>query len=195
MDEMDRRLFEWYLASEGPDAGPWNRSPRSLYIEHWTRSFIMGQIEPFPGIEVCNVGIGAGGWDNFLCDWLEGKGQLTSVDVDPGICELFEYRQKREGHPNPATVVCADILRDSLPAGSFDVVTVIGSTVAESKDYDGCLSSCWRLAREDGHMMYMDFPRRPPEQFEAWAASHGAAIDVRTDDETAGAYAFWVRRA
>jgi ubiquinone/menaquinone biosynthesis C-methylase UbiE len=194
MDEMDRRLFEHYLASEGPEAGPWNRSPRSLYIEYWTRDFITSRIEPFPGIEVCNVGIGAGGWDNFLCDWLEGKGRLTSVDVDPGICELFEYRQKREGHPNPATVVCTDILSDSLPAGSFDVVTAIGSTVAESKDYDGCLTSCWRLVRESGHLMYMDFLKRPPERFEAWAASHGAVIKTRADDETAGAYAFWAKR-
>jgi len=195
MNDMDRKLFEHYLATDGPEAGPWNRSPRSLYIEYWTRDFIVRHGEPFPGIKVCNVGIGAGGWDSFLCDWLDGKGRLTSVDIDLSTCELFAYRQKREGHPNPAAVVCADILTDPLPAAAFDVGTVIGSTVGESGDYDGCLASCWRLVRDSGHMMYMDFPaRRSPERFEAWAAAHGASIEVRSDDEIAEGYAFWVRR-
>jgi ubiquinone/menaquinone biosynthesis C-methylase UbiE len=193
-DDMDQRLFEHYLALAGPEAGPWNRSPRSLYIEYWTRDFIAKRLEPFDGMRVCNVGIGTGGWDDFLGDWLNDKGRLTSVDIDPDICELFEYRQKREGHLNPSTVVCADILSDSLPAASFDVVTVIGSTVGESEDYDGCLDSCWRLVREGGHMMYMDFLRRPPERFEAWAKSTDAEVKVREDDATARACAFWVRR-
>ena len=187
-------MFEQYLAFEGPEAGPWNRSPRSLYLEYWTRNFIAVQIEPFPGVQVCNVGIGAGAWDNFLCDWLGDKGCLTSVDIDREICESFEYRQKREGHPNPSNVICADIMSDSLAPGSFDVVTIIGSTVSESGYYDECLASCWRLVRERGHMMYMDFRRRSPEQFEAWAASHGAGIVRREEDGTADAYAFWVEK-
>lgn len=33
MNDLDRRLFELYLSFEGPEAGKWNRSPRSLYIE------------------------------------------------------------------------------------------------------------------------------------------------------------------
>jgi ubiquinone/menaquinone biosynthesis C-methylase UbiE len=158
----------------------------------------------FPGMEVCNVGIGAGGWDNFLCDLLDGTGRLTSVEIDSETCELFAYRQKREGHTSPSNVICADILADSLRAASFDVVTVIGSTVAESHDYDGCLASCWRLVRNGGFMMYMDFFRvhhvtgeptpNPPERFEAWAASNGASIVEHVQDTYADGYAFWVKR-
>lgn len=51
-------------------------------------------------------------------DLLAGCGSLTSVDIKPGICELFAYRQRREGHPNPATVVCADIMADTLPSSN-----------------------------------------------------------------------------
>ncbi|MBI5094124.1 MAG: class I SAM-dependent methyltransferase [Candidatus Hydrogenedentes bacterium] len=194
MTTMDERLLGYYLACEDSEAGPWNRSPRSLYIEYWTRAFIAGRIRPFSGMQVCNVGIGAGGWDNFLCDLLDGIGRVTSVDIDRGICELFRYRQEREGHRNPSTVVCADILTDSLTASSFDVVTVIGSTVRESGNYSGCLSSCWRLVRNGGFMMYMDFFRTPSEQFEAWAASGGAVIEEYAQDNTVSGYASWVRR-
>lgn len=40
MNQLDRKLFELYLSFDGPEAGPWNRSPRSLYLEYWTRNFI-----------------------------------------------------------------------------------------------------------------------------------------------------------
>ena len=72
-----------------------------MYIEFWTRDFLVKRMEPFPGITVCNVGIGVGEWDNFLCDWLDGKGTLTSVDIDRDSCELFAHRQKREGGKGP----------------------------------------------------------------------------------------------
>ena len=114
IDDDDRRLFEQYLQSGGPDAGPWNRSPRCLYLEYWTRNEVVERFGIFSGVRVCNVGIGAGEWDNFLCDWLNGRGRLTSINIDPSICSLFAYRQKREGHRNPAAVVCADILTAPL---------------------------------------------------------------------------------
>lgn len=194
MEELDRKLFELYLSFNGPDAGPWNRSPRSLYLEYWTREFIGGRVERRPGLRVCNVGIGAGDWDNFLCDLLNGVGSLTSLDINGEICELFRYRQQREGHSNPATVVCADVMADTLPAASFDVVTVIGSTVGESGDYDRCLASCVRLVRPGGYLMYMDFYLTPAERFEEWARNRPIEILERVDDEKAGGYIFWARR-
>lgn len=147
-----------------------------------------------PGLNVCNVGIGTGDWDNFLCDLLVGTGCLTSIDIDPEICELFRYRQKREGHPNPSTVVCADVMEDSLPAASFDVVTIIGSTVTESGNYSRCLGSCLRLVRPAGFMMYMDFFQTPAKYFEDWSSTRRFSIVERVDDERAGGYIYWVIR-
>ena len=194
MNQWDQRLFEFYLALGGAEAGPWNRSPRCLYIDHWTRNFIVEDAEPFLGIRVCNVGIGVGEWDNFLCDWLNGKGRLTSIDIDSDICRRFAYRQHREGHPNPTTLVCADILTDPLPAESFDLITTIGSTAAESGEYDRFLTACWRMVRTGGRMLFMDFFRHPPERFVAWAASHDATILTRLGDDIAEGYIFWLAR-
>lgn len=194
MNDLDKRLFELYLSFNGPEGGPWNRSPRSLYLEYWTRQFIASRLVRAPGLRMCNVGIGAGDWDNILCDLLIDHGSLTSVDIDPDICEMFRYRQQREGHPNPATVVCADIMADTLPPASFDVVTIIGSTVAESGDYNRCLASCLRLVKPGGYLMYMDFRWTPAAKFEEWASNRPVSIVERVDDDQAGGYIFWVRR-
>ena len=35
---------------------------------------------------------------------------LTSVDMDPEICRIFQLRQRMEGHSNPSRVVCEDFL-------------------------------------------------------------------------------------
>lgn len=194
VQDMDRKLLAFYLSTEDPEAGPWNRSPRSLYIQYWTRDFIARHLHPFEGIRVCNVGIGAGEWDNYLCDLLTGAGLLTSLDIAPETCRMFAYRQKREGHPNPAAVVCGDILAGSVKPASFDVVTAIGSTATETGDYNGCLNACWRLLRPDGYMMVMDFEQRPFERVERWLESVGGSTVDRQVDAIARGYAFWMRR-
>lgn len=143
---------------------------------------------------MCNVEIGVGGWDNYLCDLLDGYGQLTSVDIVPDICEFFAYRQSREGHPNPSNVICSDILSNELPPESFDVVTAIGSTAVETGNYEGCLEACWRLVRPGGHMMFMDFNFTPMDRAEKWAKSAGCEIVDFESDPTVNGYAFWLRK-
>jgi len=59
----------------------------------------------------------------FLCDGLQRNDvhhgapsvkkqyyPLTSVDMDPEICRIFQLRQRMEGHSNPSRVVCEDFL-------------------------------------------------------------------------------------
>jgi hypothetical protein len=79
---------------------------------------------------VCNVGIGVGLWD----DWLGYviAGEITSIDRDRDICEVFELRQCRERHPHPARVICGDVFDRALTGDAFDVITCIGSTLHES---------------------------------------------------------------
>ena len=53
---------------------------------------------------------------------------LTSVDMDPEICRIFQLRQRMEGHSNPSRVVCEDFLAYKQP-NAFDLLTIIGSTL------------------------------------------------------------------
>ncbi|WP_370636222.1 class I SAM-dependent methyltransferase [Cohnella sp. CFH 77786] len=86
-------------------------------------------------MSVCNIGIGTGDWDDFLGYELNGYGHLTSIDIDREICDLFQYRQLREGHNNPSEVVCCDFLSNSIDDKSFDLITIIGSTMNQIGNY------------------------------------------------------------
>lgn len=112
-------------------------------------------VQAYCGIQVCNVGIGTGDWDDYLGYWLKGKGVLTSIDIDNDICEIFAYRQKREGHPNPSKVLCKSIFDSDLPKGEFDIVTLIGSAINETGDFNRCLDSCFSLLKQGGYLMFM----------------------------------------
>lgn len=152
---MDEKLFRYYLELKSPEAGEWNSSPPCLYTEVVTRDYVRKSFKPTEGIQVCNVGIGTGDWDDYLGYWLKGKGVLTSIDIDNDICEIFAYRQKREGHPNPSKVLCKSIFDSDLPRGEFDIVTLIGSAINETGDFNRCLDSCFSLLKQGGYLMFM----------------------------------------
>lgn len=178
---MDERLLRYYLELKSPDAGKWNSSPECLYTEFVTRDYIRRSFELTEGIQVCNVGIGTGDWDDYLGYWLNGKGNLTSIDIDPGICEIFEYRQRREGHPNPSNVLCNSIFDSELPVEKFDIVTLIGSAVNETGDFNRCLDSCFRLLKRDGYLMFMGNVKQVPfERLETYI-SHSTHRILQND--------------
>ncbi|MFD1177952.1 class I SAM-dependent methyltransferase [Paenibacillus puldeungensis] len=155
----DKTLLEYYLSAYGPEAGPWNLSPTSLYLELEIRDFFANQIKIPEGAQVCNIGIGAGDWDEYLGHCLHGKGYLTSVDINPEICETLKYRQTREQHPNPSTVICEDFLQTSLPDNAFDVATIIGSTIVEIGKYRETLDNIVKILKPGGLLFYMDFSK------------------------------------
>lgn len=152
-------LLQYYLNLREPEAYQWNLSPRSLYIEYITRDYFERKFTLFDGIKVCNVGIGVGEWDDYLGYLLHGNGSLTSVDINPDICSIFSYRQKIEGHPNPSQVICENIIETTLEENQFDIVTIIGSTLEESKQYENVLKSCFNLLKDNGYLMVMDFEK------------------------------------
>ncbi|MFD1676247.1 methyltransferase domain-containing protein [Alicyclobacillus fodiniaquatilis] len=160
----DKELLDFYLELRGPEAQPWNLSPESLYLEYVTRDYIKKHLKIFEGIQVCNVGIGVGEWDDYLGYLLVGKGELTSIDIDSEICGMFQYRQMREAHPNASKVLCMDILNSTIPSEQFDVVTIIGSTVRETGEYKKTLRACIDLVRTGGHLIYMDFLKNHSEE-------------------------------
>jgi len=155
----DQNLLNYYLSLREREAYQWNLSPRSLYLELETRDFFRRHIQPTSSINACNVGIGVGEWDDFLGYVLQGKGQLTSIDIDAEICELFRYRQRREGHTNPSEVICADILTYPIPPNSFHLFTMIGSTLTEIGNPKQALYKAHEALAEDGFLFVMNFER------------------------------------
>src|SRR5436190_1501967 len=105
----DVDLLGFYLNANAPEAGRWNGSPEALFLELAIRSEFRADIEKRSNTRVLNVGIGTGGWDDFLGYWLEDRGQLVSLDRDREVCALLRYRQRREGHPYPALVLRGDL--------------------------------------------------------------------------------------
>ncbi|ULL17774.1 class I SAM-dependent methyltransferase [Paenibacillus sp. H1-7] len=173
----DSTLLHHYLSLRDREAGKWNLSPASLYVELETRDYVNSSLDKRPGIRVLNIGIGTGDWDDFLGFWLDGAGTLMSVDIDERICNLYQYRQSREGHPNPAHVVCSDIL-SYTPEEQFDLVTIIGSTMKEIGDYESTLAQCSALLKPMGQLLYMDFcSYHPHQQFNESGLRFGLVTD------------------
>jgi SAM-dependent methyltransferase len=171
----DHLLLEFYRARSGPDAR-WNLSPEAAFLDYRLRTWFQAYLPPRRKPRVCNIGIGAGEWDDFIGYALERvDGTLTSVDSDREICDLFEYRQGREEHPNPARVICCDALQSpSELEKRFDMVTIIGSTVREIGNYEGTLAACSELLKPGGVLFYSDFYEfHAPELFESVATEFG----------------------
>ncbi|MDQ0059111.1 class I SAM-dependent methyltransferase [Paenibacillus harenae] len=152
---MDNQLLDYYLALKSPEAGEWNSSPENLHAEWRTRDYIRKYVPLEVGFEACNIGIGTGDWDDFLGYWLKGRGRLTSIDINRDICELFAYRQRSEGHPNPSNVMNKSLFDPDLPQQAFDLVTMIGSTIDEAGQMKDGLDACFGLLKPEGRLMFM----------------------------------------
>ena len=169
-------LLKHYASFYGPEAGPWNLSPECLFVDYKTRSFVSALLErrfsDYTRLKVCNVGIGQGDWDIFLSYKIGSRGELTSVDISAKICETLCARLSIEENPNVVHILNEDINRTSLSPNTFDLVTIIGSTVEEAGQEYRTLDSCLKLVRSGGILMYSDFSRnRPMGDFHRYASS------------------------
>jgi SAM-dependent methyltransferase len=124
----DTALLDHYLARGGE---AWNTSTDATWLEYTLRDWVEPLIPSHRPRVACNVGIGVGTWDDWLGNVLATGDQLLSLDRDPEICRLFALRQARERHALPARVVCGDVLDGVLPDRTFDLITVVGSTLDE----------------------------------------------------------------
>ena len=129
MLDSDRELLAHYVSL---GAEPWNRSTEEKWYELEMRRFVEPRLPARRPLAVCNVGIGAGDWDDWLGDVLGDGAQLVSVDRDRATCRLFALRQARERHAHPAEVVCGDVLDGALGERRFGVITAVGSTLREN---------------------------------------------------------------
>jgi SAM-dependent methyltransferase len=190
---MEEKLLNYYLALKGPEAGEWNSSPDNLYAECMTRDYVRKEFVVKDGMQVCNIGIGTGDWDDYLGYWLKDKGQLTSIDIDADICELFAYRQQREEHSNPSQVLNRSIFDADLPQGAFDLVTLIGSTISEAGEFERCLDACLGLLKPGGSLMFMtNLKRSPVSRLEHYAEDRGVIMEQLERYEAFNRYPFHI---
>lgn len=145
-------LLKTYSQMYGPEAGPWNLSVENKYLmyrfaDFFERNFTVGETDC-----ICNIGIGAGEWDEYL-SWKLKKGSLTSIDRLEICCRQLEERFLVEGNPNEVKVICADAMELSLE-GQFDVVTMVGSTAMESGAGTDLLQKAMGFVKDGGAMYY-----------------------------------------
>lgn len=178
MKDKEKALLEAYAEIYGPEAGPWNLSYQNLYIEYLTRKFFEDNFEIREGIKVCNVGIGVGDWDRYLSYLLANKGQLTSIDIDQEICDVFESRLKIEKNPYEIEVTCKDVNEVSDRNEMYDIVTIVGSTLKESDEYNKTLNSCVRILKNGGVLLHMNVSKRASEDaFRNYCANFSLKIE------------------
>lgn len=189
---MDEKLFHYYLELKSPEAGEWNSSPPCIHTELVTRDYVRKAFPITDEMQVCNVGIGTGDWDDYLGYWLKGKGNLTSIDIDTEICEIFSYRQQKERHPNPSEVLCKNIFDSDLPIEKYDLVTLIGSAIHETGDFKKCLDSCFRLLKHGGYLMFMSSLKYSIEMVYEYIRNSSCLLEQKDVYEVFPEYSFYI---
>lgn len=166
MTTEDAELLQHYLA-RGHE--PWNLSLESAWLDYELRSFVLSRLPAHRPLSVCNVGIGVGLWDDWLAHAVGHA--ITSVDRDPEICRIFEIRQRRERHPFPSKIICADVRDGVLDGCAFDVITCVGSTLDESGDRGRTQQALLRALAPAGQLLLGEVGR----------GAHGDRVLARGD--------------
>ncbi len=185
-------LLKAYGALYGPEAGPWNLSVEQKYLEYRITAFFEENFSLEKGADVCNIGVGAGYWDRYLSYRLNG-GTLTSIDVDPEICRVFQAGLLNEENPNPVTVVNKDVMDCGELAGRFDVVTMVGSTRMESGMFESILRMAAGFLKPGGALYYQSLAQdEDPEDVRALWEKLGLRVKKYWSEAPFGrTYHYW----
>ena len=179
-------LLRAYGDVYGPEAGPWNSSATSKYLEYKIAAFFEEHFEIPPNARVCNIGIGVGAWDKYLSYRLEG-GSLTSIDRDEFCCRMLELCLKNENNPNPVRIIHSDVMLVDGLDQCFDVVTMIGSTRAESGLYEEILNKAIGLIKPGGSFYYQTIVQEEEkEAFEALCKANKLKLEAYLLDTNHG---------
>ena len=165
MNNNDKEfLLKSYGEEYGPDAGPWNTSVKSKYLEYMIAKFFEENITVGKGNSICNIGIGAGSWDRYLSYKLNG-GQLTSIDIDEECCRQLKLRLENEKNPNVVNVINSDVLLFDGLDNTFDIVTMVGSTRLESGLFEQILAKAISLVKPDGAFYYQTLDKDEEKKY------------------------------
>ena len=170
----DRMLFllKTYSQMYGPEAGPWNLSAANKYLMYRFADFFEKNFQVGETDSICNIGIGAGEWDEYLSYKLK-KGSLTSIDRLEICCRQLEERLLWEGNPNEVNVIWADAMELSL-VGQFDIVTMVGSTAMESGTAAALLQKVMGFVKPGGAVYYHTKAIKPK-----WAEGKNPCYEVK----------------
>ncbi len=188
-----RDIAKIYGGQYGPEAGPWNLSLESKYLEYAITRFFEENFTLPKNVGACNVGIGAGYWDRYL-SYRPEISELVSVDIDSDICADFKACLENEGNPNPVTVLARDVLDCGELRGRFDLVTMIGSTLRETGKFEAVLGMVLSLAKPGGSVYYQSLYDSPEDRarVEGLCAEHGMQVERYEFDTRHGrTAAYW----
>ncbi len=189
MRDIPRIYGEQY----GPEAGPWNLSLESKYLEYAITRFFEENFTLAEGARACNVGIGAGYWDRYL-SYRPEISELVSVDIDPDICADFKACLENEGNPNPVTVLPKDVMDCGELRGRFDLVTMIGSTMREAGKFSAVLLQGFSFLKPGGQFYYQSLYDGGGEKavVERLCAERGMRVERYERDDSYGRTAvYW----
>ena len=178
-------LLQTYAQMYGPEAGPWNLSPRNYYLQYRFGAFFEKHFAVEAHTDICNIGIGAGEWDHYLSYRLKG-GSLTSIDRLEHCCRQLRARLVCEGNPNPVEVLCADAMELELPE-RFDIVTMVGSTISESGCGLGLLEKALTFVKSGGalYLQTLDAMQDSTAVMQT-AFGRGMKLEAYQQDDTYG---------
>jgi|GEM_PF-675436 len=188
-------LLKCYGEGNGPEAGPWNLSLPSKYLEYKITEFFENNFEIGEGSRICNIGIGAGYWDRYLSYNLN-DGHLTSVDMDAHCCRQLAECLENEQNPNPIEIIHKNAMELDGYDGYFDIITLIGSTRIESGVYDELLFKAFSMLKPDGQLYYQSLDKHEKKEDFLCVCEKGGMQPVEyVWDEKYGVYAqYWKAR-
>lgn len=146
-------LLKAYGQLYDQEAGPWNLSVESKYLEYMLAKFFEENFKIAEKACICNIGIGAGFWDRYLSYKLR-DGSLTSVDIDQTSCRQLKECLKNEKNPKKVTVIHSDVLLLDGLENQFDIVTMVGSTRTESGLYEAIIEKAFSFLKQGGSLYY-----------------------------------------
>ena len=113
---------------------------------------------------ICNIGIGVGGWDRYLSYKLKG-GSLTSIDIDGECCKLLGLKLENEKNPNKVKIINSDVLLTEGLENSFEIVTTVGSTRLESGLFESILKKAISFVKPGGYLYYQTLDKNEEKEF------------------------------
>lgn len=170
-------LLNAYGQCYGADAGPWNLSVESKYLEYMLARFFEENFLVTEKTNICNVGIGAGYWDRYLSYKLKG-GILISIDMDETACRQLKEGLVNEKNPNQVTVIHSDVLSADGFENQFDIVTMVGSTRMESGLYESMIEKALSFLKSGGSLYYQSLDEaEAKEDMDAVCGKNNVRID------------------
>lgn len=113
------------------------------------------------------------------------NGSLTSIDIDRECSDNLAACLENENNTNPIKVICADAITHDFDK-KFDLVTMVGSAVAESGKTKAIIAKAISLIKENGALYLQILHKDTDFDIDAFCGEHNVRIDKRLVDDKYG---------